>query len=62
MIYFYSTMEVSIKLLTILHSTNYVTNENNSLPIMKSSYYDIDNFKSLVKKIINSFGTLSTNI
>ena len=47
----------------ILHSTNDETNESDSLPIMKtSSYYDTDDFKSLVNTKINSFGILSTNI
>ena len=47
----------------ILHSTNYETNESDSFPIMKtSSYYDTDDFKSLVNTKINSFGILSTNI
>ena len=47
----------------ILHSTNDETNESDSLPIMKtSSYYDNDNFKSLVNTKITSFGIFSTNI
>ena len=65
MIYFYSTVGVSLKngLNNILHSTNDETNESDSLPIMKtSSYYDTDHFKSLINTKINSFGILSTNI
>ena len=57
-------MEVSINCLNnILHSTNYETNESDSLSIMKtSSYYDTDHFKSVVNTKSNSFGILSTNI
>ena len=52
-------MEVSIN---ILHSTNDETNESDSLPIMKtSSYYDTNNFKSLVNTKINSFGIFITS-
>ena len=65
MIYFYSTIEVSIKncLNNILHSIYDETNESNSLPIKKTSlYYDTDNFKSLVNAKMNSFGIFSTNV
>ena len=59
MIYFYSTMEVSIKTAYI---TNDETNESDSLPIMKTSSYYTNHFKPLVNIKINSFGILSTNI
>ena len=47
MIYFYSTMDVSIKncLNNIMHSTNDETNESDSLSIMKTSCYNTDNIK-----------------
>ena len=47
----------------VLHHSDDENFDNDSLPIMKtSSYYDTNNFKSLINTKTNNFGVLSTNI
>ena len=47
----------------VLHHSDDENFDNDSLQIMKtSSYYDTDNFKSLLNTKTNNFGILSTNI
>ena len=45
----------------VLHHSDDEYFDNDSLPIMKtSSYYDTNNFKSLINTQTNNFGVLST--
>ena len=47
----------------ILHLNNGKTYDSNTLPVIpNSSYYDIENFNSLVNNSVNRFGIFSTNI
>ena len=46
-----------------MHINNDETDDSNALQVIQnSSYYDIDNFNSLVSNSVNHFGTFSTNI
>ena len=45
----------------VLHNSDDENFDNDSLPIMNtSSYYDTNNFKSLINTKTNNFGVLST--
>ena len=47
----------------ILHLNNGETDDSNALQVIpNSSYYDIENFNSLVNNSVNRFGIFSTNI
>ena len=47
----------------LLHLNNGETDDSNALPVIpNSTYYDIENFNSLVKNSVNRFGIFSTNI
>ena len=47
----------------ILHINNGETDDSNALPVIpNSSYYDIENFNSLVNNSVNRFGIFGTNI
>ena len=47
----------------ILHLNNGETDDSSALPVIaNSSYYDIENFNSLVNNSVNRFGIFSTNI
>ena len=47
----------------VLHLNNGEKDDSSALPVIpNSSYYDIDNFNSLVSNSVNRFGIFSTNI